>query len=197
MLELTTMLKRYLNKEFVIGAFVTALVLVPILTVVGVAAVTQIAGLAAAGPNNAWYNVKDAGRWSDPQTNGFLSTSNWLYTGSNFVRQQGTSTGRSFVTIDTAGTGFAAVKRDNIAAASVNFSFGFTSKKVALEFPLTNTDEVCVDWTGGTAVCPTANTGGDDRFAPGDSILLDEYAVTSLSVIAASGTQTVYIRAWE
>jgi len=191
------MFKRFLNKEFVIGALITALVLVPILTVVGVAAVTQIAGLAAAGPNNAWYNVKDAGRWSDPQTNGFLSQVPWLYTGSNFVRQQGSSTGRSFVSIDTAGTGFYAIKRDNIAAASVNLSFGFTSKKVALEFPLTNTDEVCLDWTGGTAVCPAANTAGDDRFGPGDVILLDEYAVTSVSVIAASGTQTVYIRAWE
>jgi hypothetical protein len=191
------MFKRYLNRQFIIGACVTALVLVPILTVVGVAAVTQIAGLAAAGPNNAWYNVKDAGRWTDPQTNGFLSEVNWLYTGTNFVRQQGTSTGKAFIVPDYAGTGWASVKRTDIAAASVNLSFGFTSKKVALEFPLTNTDEVCVDWTGGTAVCPAANTAGDDRFAPGDSILLDEYAVTSVSVIAASGTQTVYIRAWE
>jgi hypothetical protein len=191
------MLKRYLSKEFIIGACVTALVLVPILTVVGVAAVTQIAGLAVAGPNNAWYNVKDAGRWTDPQSNGFLSQVNWLYTGTNFVRQQGTSTGRAFIVPDYAGTGFATVKRDNITTASVNFSFGFTSKKVALEFPLTNTDEICIDWTGGTAVCPAANTAGDDRFAPGDSIILDEYAVTSVSVIAASGTQTVYIRAWQ
>lgn len=191
------MLKRYLNREFIIGAFITALVLVPILTVVGVAAVTQIAGLAAAGPNNAWYNVKDAGRWSDPQTNGILSQSPWLYTGTNFVKQAGTSTGRAFVTIDNAGTSAATVKRTDIAAASVNFSFGFTSKKVALEFPLTNTDEVCVDWTGGTAVCPAANTAGDDRFPPGTSIILDNYAVTSVSVIASSGTQTVYVRAWE
>lgn len=191
------MFKRYLKKEFIIGALITALVLVPILTVVGVAAVTQIAGLAAAGPNNAWYNVKDAGRWTDPQSNGFLSQVNWLYTGTNFVKQQGTATGRAFTAPEYAGIGFAAVKRDDIAAASVNISFGFTSKKVALEFPLTNTDEVCVDWTGGTAVCPAANTMGDDRFAPGDSILLDEYAVTSVSVIAASGTQTVYVRAWE
>lgn len=191
------MFKRYLNKEFIVGAFITALVLVPILTVVGVAAVTQIAGLAAAGPNNAWYNVKDAGRWSDPQTNGFLSQVPWLYTGTNFVRQQGSSTGRAFVTIDNAGTSFYAIERTNIAAASVNLAFGFTSKKVALEFPLTNTDEVCLDWVGGTAVCPAANTAGDDRFAPGTSIILDNFAVTSVSVIAASGTQSVYVRAWE
>lgn len=191
------MFKRFLKKEFIIGALVSALVLVPILTVVGVAAVTQIAGLAAAGPNNAWYNVKDAGRWSDPQTSGFLSQVPWLYTGTNFVRQQGTSTGRALIVPDYSGTGWASVKRDNITTSSVNFSFGFTSKKVALEFPLTNTDEICIDWTGGTAVCPAANTAGDDRYAPGDSILLDEYAVTSISVIAASGTQTVYIRAWQ
>ena len=191
------MLKRYLNKEFIIGAVITALVLVPILTVVGVAAVTQISGLAVAGPSNAWYNVKDAGKWADPQANGFLSTVNWLNTGTNFVKQAGSSTGAARVSIDVAGTGFTTVKRDNITTSSVNFSFGFTSKKVSLEFPLTNTDEVCIDWTGGTAVCPAANTAGDDRFLPGDSILLDEYAVTSLSVIAASGTQTVYIRAWQ
>lgn len=191
------MLKRYLNKEFIIGACVTALILIPILTVVGVAAVTQIAGLAVAGPNNAWYNVKDAGKFGDPQTNGFLSQVPWLFTGSNFVRQQGTATGRSFVSIDTSGTAFVAIKRTDIAAASANVAFGFTSKKVALEFPLTNTDEVCVDWIGGTAVCPAANTAGDDRFAPGDVIVLDDYAVTSLSFISASGTQTVYMRAWQ
>lgn len=190
------MFKKYLSKEFITGSLISALVLIPILTVLGYAAVTQVAGLAAAGPNNAWYNVKDAGKWADPQTSGFLSQSAWLYTGSNFVKQRGNANGSTFVVAEPSGNAFSAVKRDNIAAASVNIAFGFTSKKVALEFPLTNTDEVCVDWLGGTAVCPAANTAGDDRFSPGDSIILDEYAVTSLSFISSSGTQTVYVRAW-
>ena len=190
------MFKKYLSKEFITGSLISALVLIPILTVLGYAAVTQVAGLAAAGPNNAWYNVKDAGKWADPQTSGFLSQSAWLYTGSNFVKQRGNANGSTFVVAEPSGNAFSTIKRDNIAAASVNIAFGFTSKKVALEFPLTNTDEVCVDWLGGTAVCPAANTAGDDRFSPGDSIILDEYAVTSLSFISSSGTQTVYVRAW-
>ena len=196
MQEYQTMLKKYLNKEFIIGSLVSALVIIPIISVLSYAAITQVAGLAAAGPNNAWYNVKDAGRWTDPQTNGFLSEVNWVYTGTNFVRQRGTSTGSARVEIEPATSGFF-VKRTDIGAASANVAFSFTSKKVAMEFPLTNTDEVCVDWTGGTAVCPAANTSGDDRFAPGDTIILDSYAVTSMSFIAASGTQTVYIRAWQ
>ena len=161
-------------------------------------AVTQIAGLAVAGPGSAWTNLKDAGKFTDPQTSGLLSSALWLYTGtgSNFERAQGTAAGGLITQQKTVGAGFFAVKRDDIAAASVNLTFGFTSRKVAVEFPLTNTDEVCVDWTGGTAVCPAANTSGDDRFAPGDSILIDDFAQTSLSFISASGTQTIYVRAW-
>lgn len=191
------MLKRYLNKPFIIGAIVTSLVLIPIMTVIGVAAVTQIAGLAAAGPNNAWYNVKDAGRWTDPQSNGFLSVVQWLNNGSGFTRQAGTTAGAARVSVEQVGNGFYAIKRDNIAAASVNLAFGFTSRKVSLEFPLTNTDEVCVDWLGGTAVCPAANTAGDDRFLPGDTIIIDDMDITSISVTSNSGTQTVYVRAWQ
>ena len=96
-----------------------------------------------------------------------------------------------------SGTSFFAVKRTDISTTSVAISFGLTAKKIALVFPPTNTGEVCVNWTGGTAVCPQQNTAGDDRFAPGDSILLDDFAVTSVSVISESGVQTVYMRAWQ
>jgi len=99
-------------------------------------------------------------------------------------------------TASTSGIGFYAIKRDNIAAASVNLAFGFTSKKVVIECPGSNTDEIVIDWIGGAAAVPAANTAGDDRVAPGRTIILDDYAVTSISVIAASGTQTVYVRAF-
>lgn len=99
-------------------------------------------------------------------------------------------------TTPVSGTAFYAVKRADIAAVSVNFVFGFTSKKVVIETAATNTDEVCIDWIGGTAVCPAANTAGDDRVAAGRSITLDDYAVTSISVISSSGTQTISVRAF-
>ena len=95
-----------------------------------------------------------------------------------------------------AGTQFFSVVRDNIAASSVNLAFGFTSKKVSVLASINNTDEVCLDWLGGTAVCPAANTAGDARLIPGQAIILDSYAVTSLSVIANSGTQRVTVTAW-
>lgn len=161
-------------------------------------AVTQIAGLAVAGPGSTWTNLKDAAKFTDPQTNGIGSAAVWLYTGvgQNFERLQGSGANGMIVQQKTVGAAFYANKRTDIAAASVNLPFGFTSRKVAIEFPLTNTDEVCVDWSGGTAVCPAANTDGDDRFLPGDTILIDDFAQTSLSFISASGTQTIYVRAW-
>jgi len=119
-----------------------------------------------------------------------------LFNGSTWDRCRGSVANGMLVEKKTVGAGFFSVKRNNITTSSVNLSFGLTSRKVALEFPSTNTDEVCVDWAGGTAVCPSANTSGDDRFAPGDSIILDDFAQTSVSIISASGTQTVYVRAW-
>lgn len=161
-------------------------------------AVTQVAGLAVAGTGSSWTNMKDAAKFTDPQTSGLGSFALWLYTGtgSNFERAQGSGTNGLLIQQKSVGASFYSIKRDNIAAASVNLAFGFTSRKVAVEFPLTNTDEVCIDWAGGTAVCPAANTAGDDRFAPGSSIIIDDFAQTSLSFISASGTQTVYVRAW-
>ncbi len=95
-----------------------------------------------------------------------------------------------------SGTNFYSVKRSDIAAVSVNLAFGFTSKKVVIEIPSSNTDEVCIDWAGGVAVCPAANTSGDDRISAGSIIILDDYAVTSISTIASSGTQSIYVRAY-
>jgi hypothetical protein len=103
----------------------------------------------------------------------------------------------------TVGNNFYAVKRTDITTVSVSFDFtdAFISKKISIVTPSTNTDEICVDWNGGTAVCPAANTPGDDRIPAGTTILLDDFVSKwvgdSISVIAASGTQTVYIRAWQ
>ena len=119
-----------------------------------------------------------------------------LFNGTTWDRCRGSITNGLLTEKKTVGTSFYSVKRDNIAAASVNLTYGFTSRKISIAAPVTNTDEVCVDWIGGTAVCPAANTAGDGRLAPGSSILLDDFAGTSISVIAASGTQTVVVNAW-
>lgn len=88
------------------------------------------------------------------------------------------------------------IKRVNITTSSVNLAFGFTAKKIEINLPLTNTDEMCIDWTGGTAACPSANTAGNGRYPVGYSRVLEPTSFTSISVIAASGTQTIYVRAW-
>lgn len=181
---------------FAIAALI--LILGSSMVVIG-AAVTQIAGLAVAGPGPSWDNVKDAGKFTDPQTRGISSTALWLFTGSgsNFERLQGTGADGMRVQQKTVGTAFYAIRRVDIAAASVNLAFSFTSRKVHIAAPLTNTDDVCLDWLGGTAVCPSANTAGNDRIAPGDSIIIDDIAIASVSVISSSGTQTINVQAWQ
>lgn len=119
-----------------------------------------------------------------------------LFNGTTWDRCRGSITNGLLTEKKTVGTSFYSVKRDNIAGSSVNLAYGFTSRKISIAAPLTNTDEVCVDWIGGTAACPAANTAGDGRLAPGASVLLDDFAGTSISVISASGTQTVFVNAW-
>ena len=113
-----------------------------------------------------------------------------------WVDIKSTATGELVTSEVLSGTGVFSIKRVDITTASVNLAFGLTSRKVLVVMATTNTDDVCVDWLGGTAVCPAANTAGDARLAPGTTIIMDAYAVSSLSVIAASGTQTVNITAW-
>ena len=95
-----------------------------------------------------------------------------------------------------SGAAFFAITDTGIAAVSQNFAFGFTSKKVRIFAPLANTDGVCIDHIGGTAVCPTADTAGDDVLEAGDEIVLNEHAITSVSAIAVGGTQTIVVRAF-
>lgn len=181
------------------GALSVSLLLVLLAVVLAYPqAVTQISGLAVAQATNTWKHLKDISQ-GDAITNGVGLFSPCLWNGTSCDRQRGSIAGGALVQVTnfpTSGTAFFSVKRDNITTASVNLAFAFTSKKVAVRADPTNTAELCLDWLGGTAVCPAANTAGDGRLPPGTTILLDDYAVTSLSVIAASGTQIVFIDAW-
>lgn len=147
-------------------------------------AISQLVTIAVDGGSHDYNSVKDAALTGNDQiSDGGVPVAGYIHNGTDLDRA-------------TVGSEFYAIKRANIAAASVNIAFGFPSKKVAIETPSGNTDEVCIDWDGGTAVCPAANTAGDDRMAASRAIILDGFVGTSISVIAASGTQTVYIRAW-
>lgn len=162
------------------------------------AAVQGVMGLAVAQSTKVYNDVKDYAA-GDSVTKGILDAGCMFWNGSSGDRCRGSIANGLLVDVSrlpTSGTQFYSIKRDNIAAASVNLAFGFTSKKISIRAPLTNTDEVCIDYLGATAVCPAANTAGDSRIAPGGSIILDDYAQTSLSVIASSGTQIIYIDAW-
>lgn len=182
-----------------LGALAAAISIILCVSVLSYSAITQVSGLAVAGTGTSnWTNMKDAGKWSDPQTSGIGSFSLWGFTGtgSNFERIRGSAATGIQVNQATVGSNVFSIKREDVAAASVNIPFSFTSRKVLLSFPLTNTDEVCVDWQGSTAVCPAANTAGDARFAPGSSIIIDDIAVDGIAAIAASGTQTIYVQAF-
>jgi len=95
-----------------------------------------------------------------------------------------------------SGDEFFAITDTAIAAVSQNFAFGFTSKKVFISAPSTNGDGVCIDHIGGTAVCPAGDTAGDDVLEPGESLSFDDHAVSSISAISASGTNTIVVRAF-
>lgn len=190
------MKQKFLNG---IGMFAAAVSVILCVSVLSYSAITQISGLAVAGTGNSnWANMKDAPKWGDPQTSGIGSVGIWGFTGtgSNYEKIRGTAASGLAVAPATVGSNVFAVKRENITTSSAAISFSFTSRKVALSFPLTNTDEVCIDWQGTTAVCPAANTAGDARFAPGDSIILDNIAISGISAISASGTQTVFVQAF-
>lgn len=180
-----------------VGAFFAALMIILCVSVLSYSAITQVSGLAVAGSGTSnWTNMKDAGKWGDGQVSGLGSFGLWGYNGATWDRIRGSAASGIQVNQATVGSNVFAVKRENITTSSAAISFSFTSRKVVLSFPLTNTDEVCIDWQGTTAVCPAANTAGDARFAPGSSIILDDIAIDGISAISASGTQTVYVQAF-
>lgn len=164
------------------------------------AAISRIAGLAVAldaNPTLTWNNVRD-GAAGDNLSAGVQASALYFFDGVNFDRARGT-TGRGLL-VDTGnliGTDFFAITRNDITTTSVNLAFGLTSDKILIETPSGNTANVCVNYNGEVAACPAANTAGDHSIAPGTRIVLDDFQGTSVSVVAASGTQTVTIVAWQ
>jgi hypothetical protein len=149
---------------------------------------------------NVWNHQKDS-MAGDNLSTGIAASGVMGFDGAAYDRIRGDSTYGLDVDVTRmptgGGTAFYAIKRDNIAAVSVNLAFGFTASMVVVEVPSTNTDNLVIDWIGGTAAAPAANTAGDDIMEPGRTIVFDNYHVASISVIAAGGTQTVYVRAYQ
>lgn len=149
---------------------------------------------------NVWNHQKDS-MAGDNLSTGIAASGVMGFDGAAYDRIRGDSTYGLDVDITRmptgGGTAFYAIKRDNIAAVSVNLAFGFTAAMVVVEVPSSNTDNLVIDWLGGTAAAPVANTAGDDIVEPGRTIVFDNYHVASISVIAAGGTQTVYVRAYQ
>lgn len=114
----------------------------------------------------------------------------------DYMHQIGDSTGHTWTHEFEVGANDFSIDRDNITTASVNIAFGFTSNKVEIRAATGNAGDICVDWAGGTAACPAANTAGDYRLEAGQILLLDSAAYTSVSIIASTGTNVVNISAW-
>lgn len=140
--------------------------------------------------------ITPADAYANPTTANQMWSLLGIFNGTTWDRARGSITNGLLVEKKTVGTAFYANDRANITTSSVNLAFGFTSRKVKVIANPNNTADVCIDWLGGTAVCPAANTAGDDRLKAGTALIIDDYAVTSLSVIAESGTQEVQVTAW-
>lgn len=141
-------------------------------------------------------SITPADAYANPTTANQMWSLLGIFNGTTWDRARGSITNGLLVEKKTVGTSFYANDRANITTSSVNLAFGFTSRKVKVIASPNNTADICIDWIGGTAVCPAANTAGDDRLKAGTSLIIDDYAVTSLSVIAESGTQEVQVAAW-
>lgn len=156
-------------------------------------------GLLASGTmaynGTTWDRVRSATADALAAT-GLQAAGNMVYNGTTWDRWRGTTTNGALVEKKTVGTSNFNVKRANITTASVNLAFGFTSRKIMITTPTGNTDDICLDWAGGTAACPAANTAGNARIAAGTALIIDDIALTSVSVIAGSGTQTFSVTAW-
>lgn len=162
--------------------------------------VNTTTGIAVSEDGRTQWNFTKDCFYGDNMTYGVMASGVCAFDGTNYDRIRGDTTNGLDVDVTrmpaSGGTNFYAIKRANIAGTSVNLAFGFTSSTVIVEVPGSNTDNIIVDWAGGTAVAPAANTAGDDILEPGRTVVLDYFYGTSISVIAASGTQTVYVRAF-
>lgn len=189
-------MKRFKGILGIVYASISAGAILLLATIFAYPQIMQISGLAVAQSNVIWNRIQDAAV-GDNLTIGLPATALYFFDGTNWDRAPGNTTDGLRVSLGAnSGTNFFAILDTGIAAASQNFAFGFSSRKVIVEAPSTNTANICVDWLGGTAVCPAADTAGDDVMTPGTAITLDFYEQTSVSAIAASGTQSVNIRAF-
>jgi hypothetical protein len=188
------------KKNIIITIIITLCIVTFIFRDFAISAVSTISGIALQQSNTIWNNLKDAAS-GDNQTNGIGANGLYLFDGTNFDRARGDSTYGLDVDITrfpaTGGSAFYAIKKANLDPNSYTFSFGFLSKKVSIETPYTNTDDVIIDWLGDPAVAPVANTAGDDLLSPGHILIFDEYEVSSISAASVSGTQTIYVRAYQ
>lgn len=166
------------------------------------AAINQATGMAVSESRTIWNNLKDAVA-GQTLTEGVAAVQVYGYdagTGT-FKGIPGDSATGLWVNVKSSsaggGTAFYAIKYTSVgSAASVNLPFGFLSQTLIVEAPGTNTDDLVIDWLGGTATTPAADTAGDDLLSPGQTVSLDNYRVTSVSVRSVSGAQTVKIRAF-
>lgn len=103
-------------------------------------------------------------------------------------------------TVPISAATFYAIRRVNIAASSVNLAFGFTASRVLLYTSVDNDDDVVVDWAGGTAVAPAANTAGDALLPAGFTLDMERVSFASLSFLAggvSGNAQTITVMAWK
>lgn len=193
-----------MNKKNIFNITIASLIAIAIIFTCiyhdfAISAVSTISGIALQQSTTIWNNLKDA-TVGDNQTNGIGANSLYMWDGTNFDRARGDTTYGLDVDITrmptSGGVAFYAIEKANLDPNSYNFSFGFTSGKVRVETPWTNTDNVAIDWLGDTAVVPAANTAGDEIIQPGRIVLID-WTISSISACSVSGTQTIYVGAYQ
>jgi DNA-binding beta-propeller fold protein YncE len=162
--------------------------------------INQVFGLAVEKSGNSWEFLKDAAA-GDNLSSGAGACQMYLYDPNTmlFNRSRGESTNGTQVSVTvqppSGGSSQYCIKRTNIDPNSTLIPFGFESMNVTVTAVATNTADVVIDWIGGSAVSPVADTAGDDLLPPGRVIHFDLYKVTGLGVKSVSGTQTISIRA--
>lgn len=200
-------------------AFIIALCAVMISTSVWVSqsAVTNVSGLAVKQKNAAtgnvaiWNDVVDGAVGELGLTKGLAGVV--LYAGDGTSSRYVKDNGNGSLRVDNTMHGqtmeiFSVVKADlGTSAVAYDFAMDLTgsaaSKQIHLRTPSGNSGNVCINFQQSATVlanaaCPAANTASTTVvvLAPGDDIMLRDFGATGVSVIASTGTQAVYIKAW-
>lgn len=104
-----------------------------------------------------------------------------------------------FCSLPVYAANFYAIKKTNLTTISVNLDFDLKAKTVLVRADVSNDANICINWDGGTAVCPASDTAGNIVLEPGIGIVIDMFRSSpkqSISVIAANGTQTITVMAF-